>query len=212
MRLPVLKKILLALALLTSPAWADSAGSVTGGSRGSLSDLAGCTYNSTPPTLTTGQQVACQVDASGRLVTSGGGTASSIAATPASGFTIVATPGNWALTNLPIVNTQATITRAAGAAGVRHIATSITATFSSGTSSAGGAVVAVLRDGSTGAGTILWQSNMQFTAAVDGGQTIVVPALNILGSPATAMTLEFTAAGGANTFESVSVTGYDVTN
>jgi len=33
--------------------------------------------------------------------------------------------------------------------------------------------------------------------------------LNIVGTAATAMTLEFAAAGGASTFESVALTGYD---
>ena len=43
-------------------------GSATGGTAGTFSQLAGAIYNSTPPTLTTGQQVALQVDSAGRLM------------------------------------------------------------------------------------------------------------------------------------------------
>jgi hypothetical protein len=46
----------------------DSDGPVTPGTVASYSSLAGGQYNSTPPTLTTGQQVALQVDSSGRLL------------------------------------------------------------------------------------------------------------------------------------------------
>ena len=44
-------------------------GSVAPGTAGTFSQLAGAVYSSTPPTLTNGQQVALQVDASGRLIT-----------------------------------------------------------------------------------------------------------------------------------------------
>jgi hypothetical protein len=46
----------------------QSSGSVTGGTAAAFSDLAGAIYNSTPPTLTTGQQVSLQVDSAGRLL------------------------------------------------------------------------------------------------------------------------------------------------
>ena len=39
---------------------------------------------------------------------------------------------------------------------------------------------------------------------------MVLAGLNIVGSANTAMTLEFAAAGGANTVESVAMTGYSV--
>lgn len=52
-------------------------GSVTGGTAGTKSQLAGGVYNVTLPTLTNGQQVALQFDASGRLITSGNVTISS---------------------------------------------------------------------------------------------------------------------------------------
>jgi hypothetical protein len=45
-----------------------AAGPVTPGTVATNSELAGGQYNSTPPTLTTGQQVALQVDSNGRLL------------------------------------------------------------------------------------------------------------------------------------------------
>ncbi len=42
-------------------------GSASGGTAGSFSTLAGGIYNSTPPTLTTGQQASLQLDSSGNL-------------------------------------------------------------------------------------------------------------------------------------------------
>ena len=47
----------------------QSDGPVTPGAVASFSSLAGGQYNSTPPTLTTGQQAAIQVDVNGRLLT-----------------------------------------------------------------------------------------------------------------------------------------------
>lgn len=51
-------------------------GSVSGGVAGTFSQLAGAVYNSTPLTLTTGQQVALQVDVNGRLITNTSGSVS----------------------------------------------------------------------------------------------------------------------------------------
>jgi hypothetical protein len=48
----------------------DALGSATGGTAAAQSDLAGGIYNSTPPTLTNGQQSALQLNSSGALVVS----------------------------------------------------------------------------------------------------------------------------------------------
>jgi hypothetical protein len=50
---------------------ANPQGSVTGGTAGSKSQLMGGQYNTSPPTLTNGQQAALQFDSSGNLKTSG---------------------------------------------------------------------------------------------------------------------------------------------
>jgi hypothetical protein len=74
-------------------------GSVTGGTAGTFSQLAGGVYNSTPPTLTTGQQASLQLDANGDLkVTLQGSAVSLVPGTLASysasikGLTAATTP------------------------------------------------------------------------------------------------------------------------
>jgi hypothetical protein len=119
---------------------------------------------------------------------------------------LVADPGEWTIVHTPAVNVQATATKAAGAAGVQHVCRSISAALNALTAAAETTVLLNLRDGATGAGTILWALRLH---AIPAGTTgIAIAGLNIFGSAATAMTLEFAAAGGANTFESLSASGY----
>jgi len=123
------------------------------------------------------------------------------------GAVMVAPPGNWAITHAPAAATQATITRAAGGAGTRHVATSIS--FSMVSNAAREFHDIRLRDGASGAGTILW--SMRIGTPIGGETLITIGGLNIVGSDNTAMTLEFDAAGGAGSLEGVSLTGYDAT-
>jgi len=67
----------------------------------------------------------------------------------------------------------------------------------------------VLRDGATGAGTVLW--SLQVSLPVNTTWSFALGGLNIVGSAATAMTIETVAAPVAASFASVSMTGYDVT-
>lgn len=124
------------------------------------------------------------------------------------GVALVAFKGNWSIQNDPAVNVQATITRAAGGAFLRNICTSISAHLSSG-ATASGLVKVYLRDGAAGAGAILWSGNL--TVPVAGNAKVILSGLSIVGSLNTAMTLEFSAAGGLTTQENVSLTGYDAT-
>src|SRR5262249_10155520 len=115
------------------------------------------------------------------------------------------------LVNDPAANTQASASRAAAPAGVVQVADCITATFVAGTTapSAVNSTV-VVRDGATGAGTVLWAADFALAGAIAASaQPVRVCGLDLAGSVATAMTVEFTAAGGANTFENVTLTGYD---
>lgn len=129
---------------------------------------------------------------------------------PTVGALVTKTPYSWAIVHTPAVNTAATISKAAGAAGLKHVCNAISATFVAGTSAPTAVVVSVaLRDGATGAGTILWQANMALPATAGAtANPILLTDLCIQGTAATAMTLEFSAAGGANTFENVSLVGY----
>lgn len=117
--------------------------------------------------------------------------------------------GRWSVLSTPAAGSQATASKSAGAAGVRHVADCV--------SISGGAVAAPvatalqinLRDGATGAGTVLWSITVVAPAAA--GNTIPamsVCGLNLVGTAATAMTLEFSSLL-ANLSESVTLTGYD---
>jgi len=67
--------IILAPVVIATRAHAQNMGSAAGGQAANQSGLAGCQYNASLPTLSPGQQVALQCDASGHLITNatGGG-------------------------------------------------------------------------------------------------------------------------------------------
>lgn len=136
-------------------------------------------------------------------------TAAVLSALSSAGALLTTKPGEWAVNHTPAANTQATITRAAGAAGVRHVCTSISATLIGLAASAETTVLVNLRDGASGAGTILQSWRLLVTGTTGSETGIALTGLNIPGSAATAMTLEFATAGGADTFETVAMTGYD---
>lgn len=125
------------------------------------------------------------------------------------GRQVVRPSGTWQVQHTPAANTQATISQAAGAAGVKNVCTSITVTFSGNASSAAAVgTVFNLRDGVSGAGTILWSGTIWITATAGDSESITLGPIWIEGpTAATAMTLEAAAAGGANTVQSVSMTG-----
>lgn len=135
------------------------------------------------------------------------GAAAVIAAFSSLGAALSVSPGNWSQGSTPAAATQATTSRAAGGAGVRHVCTGIFATLATGATAQAAAAVLVLRDGLTGAGAILWTK--QSILPVNGVWNVEISGLNIVGSAATAMTLEFVAAGVAGSFQSVSMTGYE---
>lgn len=128
-------------------------------------------------------------------------------ATTSLGASYMTPLSTWSVTHTPATNTQATASRAAGGGTVRHVATSVTACFATDTAVGAGPFNANLRDGATGAGTVLRTWIFNFPVAEQGG-CVDLSGLNMTGSANTAMTLEFTAAGGANTVESVTLTGY----
>jgi hypothetical protein len=118
----------------------------------------------------------------------------------------VARQPDWGVKHTPAAATQATISKAAGAAGTKHVCTSIAATLAT----AGTAQTVLklqLRDGASGAGTIVWEQTILLAANLVW--SIVLSGLNIIGSDATAMTLEFSGANVADSYASVAMTGYD---
>jgi hypothetical protein len=113
--------------------------------------------------------------------------------------------GHWSQGNEPATNNQATTSKAAGGAGVRHVCTA----FSGSIMSIAAIVVPVylrVRDGASGAGTVLW--TMGFVVPAGTTLNFGLSGLSLLGTANTAMTCEFSAAPGATNFESVSMSGY----
>lgn len=139
-----------------------------------------------------------------------GASAANLAALSGAGAQLVAPVGNWSVASTPAAATQASATRAAGGAGVRHVCTSIHAAFVLPEPVNQPLIQVVLRDGASGAGSILWGATLGLgvAAITDLTQTISISSLSIVGSVNTAMTLEFSAAGVATTAQSVSMTGY----
>lgn len=130
--------------------------------------------------------------------------AANLAATTQEFSAMVASPGEWAVNSEPAVSVQASATRAAGAAGVRHVCRSLH--FSLNAVVAQVNIYCRVRDGASGAGTILWSQCVALPAA--GLYNVVLSGLNIIGSAATAMTFEWSAAPAATNFQTAGGTGY----
>jgi hypothetical protein len=131
-------------------------------------------------------------------------------ASPNGGVALLAAqPAGWAIFSAPAVSTQASASQAAGAAGVRHVATNVCFSAGSTTAPALTQLTVNLRDGATGAGTIKWSQVVIVTAVVGQNAAPVCTPVNVVGSAATAMTLEYSALL-TNLFEAVSVQGYDI--
>lgn len=124
----------------------------------------------------------------------------------------IAAASVWTAIHLPAANTQATITRAAAGAGIRNVCTGLTVIFAAGATAPTAINVAVnLIDGASGGGTYLWRATLSLPATAGAVNGIARQPLWIPGTANTAMTLEFSVAGGANTIESVSMEGSTVT-
>lgn len=130
--------------------------------------------------------------------------AANLAAFAGVGGLVTAGPGEWALDSQPAAATQATVTRAAVAA-QRHVCRSISVSLAA--VAAQGIIRFNLRDGASGAGTVLWSTAMVVLAG--DSKQVTISGLNIFGSVNTAMTLESSAAPAAGNFAQVSLSGYD---
>ncbi len=123
-------------------------------------------------------------------------------------FPVLASPADpgdtsyWFVQHTPAAATAATISVAASPNG-RHVAKSVTVCISA--TAAQPSLNFVLRDGATGAGTILWSARLM--APLGYGDCLTVP-ITIAGTKNTAMTLESAAAPAATNFATVSLNGY----
>lgn len=118
---------------------------------------------------------------------------------------------DWSVTNISSVGGTASASQPASPApllgGSRHVGTSVSATLVATTAVAGQATLN-LRDGATGAGTVLASWVLAVQAAIGSCIVFSIDSLEIIGSPNTAMTLEFGGIAGAGTIESVALTGH----
>jgi hypothetical protein len=118
----------------------------------------------------------------------------------------------WTVVSFPASASQGTASLAAEA-GVRHVVDCVTwAADSSGAVTAAAGNLAV-RDGATGAGTVIWQVAVAHLVAAGAGVQTIAPntvcGLNLVGTTNTAMTAEFNA-GVTGEVQSVSISGYNV--
>lgn len=138
------------------------------------------------------------------------GSATNIAAASGANALLATAPGQWSEYHAPAVNTQATKSKAAGAAGVRHVCNWVSFTLANDSTGSVQTVLAFnLRDGATGAGTILASWTMALPATAGECRTFTLSGLNIPGTAATAMTLETASAPATHTAASVAFGGYD---
>lgn len=126
-------------------------------------------------------------------------------ATTSQGTAYMTPLSTWSVTHTPAVATQATASKAAGGTTVRHVATSVTVCVAAG-ATAQTPILFHLRDGASGAGTIL--RTWAFSAPVNTGVCDSVSGLNMTGSANTAMTIESAAAPVAGAQATVTLTGY----
>lgn len=113
----------------------------------------------------------------------------------------------WAVNHEPAANTQATIVKAAAGAGIKHVCTGFSATIAAGATAPSAVQVSVrLLDGAA----VIWAGVFGLTATAGDRSGVARSGLWIVGTAATSMTLQFSAAGGANTYEAVTLEGVDV--
>jgi hypothetical protein len=117
---------------------------------------------------------------------------------------VVMEPGTWTSTNTPVAATQATTSRAADTNGGRHVCRGVSISIAAG-ATAQTPIRAVLRDGATGVGGVLWSKTL--SAPANGAASVDLVSLAIIGSANTAMTLEFTGAGVAASIQDVTLMG-----
>jgi hypothetical protein len=109
--------------------------------------------------------------------------------------------GAWAKQHTPAAGAQATIVQAAAGGSVRNVCKAITASIACGATPQTPIQVRVL-DGAT----VVWSAKLACPA--NDCRAIALAGLNIVGSPNTAMTVEFAGVGVANSEQAVSMSGF----
>lgn len=115
----------------------------------------------------------------------------------------------WSITNTSAAAAQATASKAAGAAGIRHVCNMICGQLVGDATGNADQATINLRDGATGAGTVLASFKVSLATGANGvGVPFSIPGFWV-GTAATAMTIEMSAAGATHTIGIVNASGYD---
>lgn len=125
------------------------------------------------------------------------------------GAQLVEKGSRWSVVSTPAVSTKASASIAAEAS-VRHVADCVSFSGGSTTAPALTLLTIQIRDGATGAGTIIWSHTVIVTAAaVQNVSPFTECGLNLVGTTNTAMTAEWSALL-TNLFEDISISGFNV--
>ena len=117
---------------------------------------------------------------------------------------------SWQISNVAAANTAATVSKAAGTSAQRHVCTGFMFTFSSLGAPTPEVIVLQIRDGATGAGTVIWSGSFSLPAVAGESKAFGLTGLWLVGTAATAMTIETAAGGGANDYLSVNLQGVTI--
>src|SRR5881394_1267777 len=136
-------------------------------------------------------------------------TAVTLTSRNAVGAAVMVHSSRWSVVSAPAVSNQATASIAAEGS-VRHVVDCVAFSAASTTAPALTALTINIRDGATGAGTVIW--SYALAAANATGQNVPpysICGLNLVGTTNTAMTAEFSILL-ANLVESISISGWNV--
>lgn len=108
----------------------------------------------------------------------------------------------WTITHAPSAAAQATISKASAGAGLKNIMRGFMVSVIAGGAVTAETVIINIRDGATGAGTVLWSAAIEVPTLAGAGAVSGSPFglsnLYLPGTAATAITIESSAAPGAN--------------
>ena len=129
-----------------------------------------------------------------------------------SGAGVVEKGSHWSVVSQPAANSQGTASIAAEA-GVRHVVDCIAFSADAGAAVTAAAGSFVVRDGATGAGTVIWSYAVAHLVAAAAGIQTIAPqqfcGLNLVGTTNTAMTAEFNA-GVTGEVQSANISGFNI--
>jgi len=139
--------------------------------------------------------------------------ASTLTARNTIGAHLVEFGSRWVVNSSPATSSQGSASIAAEA-NVRHVADGVCFSAAAAGAIAATSITVTIRDGASGAGTVLRTFQTAIPVAAASGQQEVAPfctpaGMGLVGTTNTAMTAEFSA-GVTNLNESISITGYNV--